>query len=474
VPFYRHSHKWQQVLGFPAAYGVTEKSHNLQTFAIADKSELRQYAGMTHVIPESKEEQAVDVAERSVPVTGGPTLRPPRIDSVDLLRGLVMVIMVLDHVRDFAFSGTLHGNSPTDLAHASAAVFLTRWITHFCAPAFVFLAGTSAYLQQLRGVSRPALARFLVTRGLWLIVLELTVVRFGKEFSLSQVGLGVLWALGCSMMVLAGLLYLPRWAIGAFGLALVFGHNLFDRFGAVSATHGRGQPSVAATTPGGAIWSLLHVQGAIVPFGPSGPRIGVGYPLVPWIGIIALGYLFGTVYAWDATRRRTLLVRLGMVITVAFVVFRGINLYGDASPWSTQASTVMTVLSFLNVTKYPPSLLFLLMTLGPVIMALAWLERPFRSRVAGDLVTFGRVPLFYYVTQWYVAHLLTLGLSFAMSRPTAYLLGSSAATAPAGAGFGLGVTLMIYLASILVLYPLCVWYGGVKRRRRDLWWLSYL
>jgi uncharacterized membrane protein len=318
------------------------------------------------------------------------------------------------------------------------------------------------------------LARFLLIRGLWLIVLELTVVRFGKDFSFSQVGLGVLWALGCSMIVLAGLLYLPHWAIAMFGLTLVFGHNLFDRFGAVSATHGRGQASAVAATSGGAIWSLLHVQGAIVPFGPSGPRIGVGYPLVPWIGIIALGYLFGAVYASDATRRRTLLVRLGMVITVAFVVFRGINLYGDASPWSPQASTVMTVLSFLNVTKYPPSLLFLLMTLGPVIMALAWLERPFRSRVAGDLVTFGRVPLFYYVAQWYVAHLLTLGLSFAMSRPTAYLLGSSAATAPAGAGFGLGATFTIYLASIIVLYPFCVWYGGVKRRRRDLWWLSYL
>lgn len=430
--------------------------------------------GMAHGITDCREERGIEVAQHSVPASGGSTLRPPRIESVDLLRGLVMVIMVLDHVRDFAFSGTLHGNSPTDLTHASAAVFLTRWITHFCAPAFVFLAGTSACLQRLRGVSRSALARFLLIRGLWLIVLELTVVRFGKDFSFSQVGLGVLWALGCSMIVLAGLLYLPHWAIAMFGLTLVLGHNLFDRFGRVSATHGRGQASAVAATSGGAIWSLLHVQGAIVPFGPSGPRIGVGYPLVPWIGIIALGYLFGAVYAWDATRRRTLLVRLGMVITVAFVVFRGINLYGDASPWSPQASTVMTVLSFLNVTKYPPSMLFLLMTLGPVIMALAWLERPFRSRVAGDLVTFGRVPLFYYVAQWYVAHLLTLGLSFAMSRPTAYLLGGSAATAPAGAGFGLGTTFMIYLTSIVVLYPLCVWYGGVKHRRRDLWWLSYL
>ncbi len=429
---------------------------------------------MNHVITEWQEACALDVAQHSVPASGGPTLRPPRIDSVDLLRGLVMVIMVLDHVRDFAFSGTLHGNSPTDLAHASAAVFLTRWITHFCAPAFVFLAGTSACLQRLRGVSRPALARFLITRGFWLIVLEVTVVRFGKDFSFSQVGLGVLWALGCSMIVLAGLLYLPHWAIVAFGLALVLGHNLFDRFGAVSAAHGRGQPSVAAATPGGAIWSLLHVQGAILPFGPSGPRIGIGYPLVPWIGVIALGYLFGTVYSWEAARRRALLVRLGLAITTAFLVLRWINMYGDASPWSTQARPVMTALSFLNATKYPPSLLFLLMTLGPAITALAWLERPFRGRVARDLVTFGRVPLFYYLTQWYVAHLLTLGLSFAMGRPTAYLLGGGAATASAGAGFGLGTTFMIYVVSIVVLYPLCVWYGGVKNRRRDLWWLSYL
>ena len=443
-------------------------------FAIADKSGLRQYAGMTHGITDCREERGIDVAQHSVPASGGSTPRPPRIDSVDLLRGLVMVIMVLDHVRDFAFSGTLHGNSPTDLAHASAAVFLTRWITHFCAPVFVFLAGSSACLQRLRGVSRPALARFLVTRGLWLIVLELTVVRFGKDFSFTQVGLGVLWALGCSMIALAGLLYLPQWAVATFGLTLVFGHNLFDRFGAVSATHGRGQASAVAATPGGSLWSLLHVQGVILPFGPSGPRIGVGYPLVPWIGVIALGYLFGTLYAWDAARRRALLVRLGLALTAAFVLLRGINLYGDASPWSTQSRAVLTVLSFLNVTKYPPSLLFLLMTLGPAITALAWLERPFRGRVARDLVTFGRVPLFYYVMQWYVAHLLTLGLSFAMSKPTAYLLGGSATTAPLGAGFGLGTTFTIYLASILVLYPLCVWYGGVKQRRRDLWWLSYL
>ncbi|HTT19703.1 MAG TPA: heparan-alpha-glucosaminide N-acetyltransferase domain-containing protein [Candidatus Sulfotelmatobacter sp.] len=430
---------------------------------------------MGNGIADLQKELTIECAEQSAPVSPGPTLRPARIESVDLLRGLVMVIMVLDHVRDFAFSGTLHGNSPTDLTQATAAVFLTRWITHFCAPAFVFLAGTGAYLQLLRGVSRPALGRFLVTRGLWLIVLELTVVRFGKEFSLFPVGLGVLWVLGCSMIILAGLLYLPRWAVATFGLALVFGHNFFDRFGAVAATHGRSQPLAAAATLGGALWRVLHVPGAILPFGPSGVRVSIGYPLVPWIGVIALGYLFGTVYGWEAPQRRALLVRLGWALTGAFVVLRGINMYGDASPWSKQANMVTTLLSFLNVTKYPPSLLFLLMTLGPMIAALAWMERPFKSRLARDLVTFGRVPLFYYVMQWYVAHLLTLGLSFVAGKPTAYLPGGgwSAAT-PTGAGFGLGITYLIYVASIGALYPICVWYGGVKQRRRDLWWLSYL
>ena len=396
---------------------------------------------------------------------------PSRIVSVDLLRGLVMVIMVLDHVRDFAFSGTLHGHSPTDLGQASFAVFMTRWITHFCAPVFVFLAGTGTYLQEMRGTAGPALARFLVTRGVWLILLELTVVRFAKNSSLLPVGLGVLWVLGCSMIVLAAFLCLPRWFVATFGLTLVLGHNLFDRFGVVSATHGRGQPLNVVTNSGQAVWSVLHVSRVISPFGPEAFRIQVGYPLVPWVGVMALGYLFGQVYTWEADRRRTLLLRLGGVLTAAFVALRAINLYGDPTPWDAQASPIMTVASFLNTTKYPPSLLFLLMTMGPAIAALAWFERPLSSRGAKNLVAFGRVPLFFYLLQWYVAHLLTLAFSVLAGKPTAYLLQPGPGSP--GDGFGLGFTYLIYFASIAVLYPICVWFGEVKRRRRDIWWLTY-
>src|SRR5688572_11376707 len=301
-----------------------------------------------------------------------PTKR--RIDSIDLLRGIVMVIMMLDHTRDFVHRDVLLGFDPTDLSKTNLILFFTRWITHFCAPIFVFLAGTSTYLQFVRGKSKGDLSRFLVTRGLWLIFLEFTVIRISVTFNFDYRFLGmlqVIWVIGVSMIVLAALIHLPLRLVGAFGIAMIVLHNLLDRF------HVQGWQGPNSPVPGfGAkLFILLHQPFEPVPVvGFPSPVIFVIYPLIPWVGVMAAGYAFGAIYKWDAQRRGRWLVRLGILATVLFVVLRAINLYGDPSHWSRQGTFVFTILSFLNTTKYPPSLLFLLMTLGPAFLALAGFE----------------------------------------------------------------------------------------------------
>ena len=408
-----------------------------------------------------------------------------RIDSIDLLRGIVMVIMMLDHTRDFIHSGSFLFD-PTDLSRTTVALFFTRWITHYCAPVFVFLAGTGAYLQFARGKSKPELSRFLVARGIWLIVLELTLVKFGMWFSLDLRMLGflqVIWVIGVSMIVLGALIYLPVKVVGAFGLLMIALHNLLDGFRVV----GWSGPDAAVPGLGAKLWMLLHQ--AFEPFpivGFPSPIVIVVYPLVPWIGVMAAGYAFGALYQMDAQRRRRWLLLIGGTATALFVLLRGINVYGDPSKWSTQKNAIFTVLSFLNTTKYPPSLLFLLMTLGPSILLLALFEsgsnealasvRSIGSRVREFFVTFGRVPLFFYLLQWYTAHLIAVLLSLAFGRPTERLFQSPldwTGPAPPGMGFNLAVVYLCWIAGVLLLYPLCKWFAGVKQRRRD-WWLSYL
>ncbi|MDQ3515561.1 MAG: heparan-alpha-glucosaminide N-acetyltransferase domain-containing protein [Gemmatimonadota bacterium] len=391
-----------------------------------------------------------------------------RIDSVDLLRGIVMVIMLLDHTRDFTHWGATQFD-PTDLARTSPALFLTRWITHYCAPIFVFLAGTGAFLQLSRGKTKPDLSRFLWTRGLWLILLEFTVIRFAVLFNLDYSFLGavqVIWALGWSMIFLAALIHLPLRVVGAFGVAMMLLHNLLDPI-QVPQWQGPGSPVPDAL---GKLWMVLHQQGAFPVAGFPSPVVYVLYPLIPWIGVMAAGYAFGAVYELDPARRKAILFRLGFAATAAFIVVRALNVYGDPSRWSVQKSGLFTVLSFLNVTKYPPSLLFLLMTLGPALIALWLFERPVRNAIARALITFGRVPMFFYVLQWYTAHLMGVLLHVAAGKP---LYSPGPGPAPANFGFGLGVTYAAWIAGTLLLYPLCRWFAGVKARRRD-WWLSYL
>lgn len=405
-----------------------------------------------------------------------------RIDSIDLLRGLVMVVMMLDHTRDFMHSAAFQFD-PTDLTRTNVALFFTRWITHYCAPVFVFLAGTGAYLQFARGKSKRDLSRFLITRGLWLIVLEFTLVRLGATFSLDYRFLGmmqVIWVIGVSMIVLAGLIHLPLRVVAVFAVAMIALHNLLDRV----HVQGWQGPGTAVPSYGTKLFIILHQPFEPFPIvGWPSPVVFVLYPLVPWLGVMAAGYAFGVIYQWDAARRRHLLLRLGGATTLLYIIVRAINLYGDPSPWSQQSTMLFTVLSFLNTTKYPPSLLFLLMTLGPAMLALVWFESPDFTRVAapvaGELrnffVIFGRVPLFFYLLQWPTAHLIAVIVHAAAGKPWRWMFGSliGVEPPPPGVGFNLAVVYACWLVGVLLLYPLCKWFAGVKARRRD-WWLSYL
>jgi uncharacterized membrane protein len=415
-------------------------------------------------------------AVSAAPIAGA-MYRPPtrqRVDSIDLLRGLVMVIMMLDHTRDF-FSAVAHRYDPTDLTHTSAALFLTRWITHYCAPVFFFLAGTGALLRRERGATAGEMTRFLVSRGVWLLVLEFTVVRFGITFDLHLHdfnGAQTIWALGWSMIVLGLLVHLPLWLIGAFGVSMIALHNAFD--GIKAPLWSPGMPDLALSQK---LILVLHQQGQLAVGGAEGPVLLTVYPLVPWIGVMAAGYAFGRLYTMDAPRRRRLLLALGGALVAVFILLRASNLYGDPSTWAVQSSAGFTVQSFLDVTKYPPSLLYLCMTLGPAILLLAFAERERRGHLGEALVTFGRVPLLFYLLQWYVAHLMALATFKLMGQPTGVLFGSPIRVIPAselaGIGFSLPVVYLFWIIGVLLIYPLCKRFAAVKKRRND-WWLGYL
>jgi uncharacterized membrane protein len=391
----------------------------------------------------------------------------PRLDSVDFVRGVVMAVMALDHVRDF-FHVYAKSFDPLDPSKTWTALFFTRWVTHFCAPTFVFLAGTGAFLSTRRGKTKRELSWFLLTRGLWLVLLELTLVRLGWFFNfdyhLSMVQ--VIWAIGWSMVVLAGLVFLPTRVIAAFGLALICLHNLLDGWKAESFGALRW------------LWVLLHEQNVLAPRGDV--FVFVAYPLVPWVGVMAAGYAFGQLLTLGRERRRRVLLTVGGSTVALFVVLRWLNVYGDPTPWASQARGAWyTFLSFLNTQKYPPSLLFLLMTLGPSVIAVALFDR---GREPGALtkpfVVFGRVPLFYYLLHVPLIHLVAVVFSYAEYGRAEWLFlnwppPGAPQLEPAGYGYDLWVVYLVWLGVVLALYPLCRWFAGVKRRRRDAW-LSYL
>jgi uncharacterized membrane protein len=372
-----------------------------------------------------------------------------------------MIVMALDHIRDFFHSGAMHFQ-PEDLTRTTPALFLTRWITHICAPVFMFTAGSSAFLWLSRNRTRPQLSRFLWSRGLWLILLELTAVRFAFSFGAGPVILTVLWALGWSMAILGLLIYLPVSLLAVVSLATIALHNLGDPIKASSFGAAAG------------LWTVLHQPGMLRVGGMSAL---VAYPLIPWFAVMAAGFCFGRVLLLDRERRRRWMIRIGLSATIAFLLLRGINKYGDPQPWSGSAPLTIA-LSFLRCTKYPPSLDFLLMTLGPALLLLAWFEGVRISDV-NPLLVFGRVPLFYFVIHLYVIHGLAVLFALIRYGGAAFMfqplpsMGGSLKNYPADFGYGLGVVYLVWFAVVALLYPLCLWFARLKNRRSD-WWLGYL
>jgi uncharacterized membrane protein len=370
--------------------------------------------------------------------------------AIDVVRGAVMVLMAVDHVR--VYSGVPAGGP-------DPAVFFTRWITHFCAPAFVFLAGTSAYLYGKRHRDLP---RFLLTRGLWLVVLELTVIRvfwtFNFDFAHYMLA-GVIWVIGWSMILMAGLVRMPVGVVAAVGAVIVFAHNAVG-------------PSImkavgdAPEGPAGALGKILYVGFYSGPVGP----LSILYSIVPWVGVMALGYAFGTIAGMEASVRRRRCLAIGFSAIALFVILRGFNLYGDPRPWSAN------LLSFLNTTKYPASLSFLLMTLGPTIAVLPLFDAA-RGAAARALTTFGRVPFFFYLLHIPLIHGLALLVSSVRSpASTAWLFANhpmGSPEAPEGYRWSLGLLYAIWALAIVILYFACRWYAGVKARRSDPW-LKYI
>ena len=391
-----------------------------------------------------------------------------RLVSVDVLRGFVMVLMALDHTRDFLTSLRF---SPEDLAHTYGALFFTRFVTHYCAPVFAFLAGTGAYLATRRGKSIGQVSKFFVTRGLWLVLLELTIVDFGWGFRPWAHG-GVIWILGWSMVAMGAIVWLPvRW-IAALGLGMIATHNLLDRI------------DPAAFGKFYWVWMLLHSPGRI-PI-TNHFTFSVRYVLIPWVGVMAAGFAFGTVLL--RPDRRKWILRIGVAATALFFVLRAINLYGNgvaglafgypraAGPWSVQPTLTLSVISFFNTLKYPPSLDYLLMTLGPSLLLLGLLDRTTAQRgLSRILLVFGRVPLFYYVLHLYLLGALARVLAVAFHQPVwrATVI-ADFAQRPPGYGHSLPFIYAMWILVVVILYLPCRWFMDFRGRHRDWGWLSYL
>ena len=378
-----------------------------------------------------------------------------------------MIIMALDHVRDFVHAGAMTF-SPEDLARTTPLLFFTRWVTHICAPTFFLLAGFGAFFRLQRTGSKNELSWFLLTRGLWLILVELTLMRLAMNFTLSSVYpllLLILWALGLAMMALAALIHLPARALALFSLAIIASHNLLD--GIQAQQFGNVAP----------LWNILHQQGV---FRLAGMVVVVAYPVLPWIGVMAAGFCAGELFWLEPARRRRVFVTIGVACLALFAVLRGLNGYGDPVPWSGQATTSMTVVSFFRVTKYPPSLDFLLMTIGPAFLALAALDGRSLSP-ANALLAIGRVPFFYYVVHFWAIHLVASAMAWIRygTASIAYFfhplpsMGGPRQLFPADFGYPLWVTYAVWIAVVCAMYPLCLWFSRLKSRRRE-WWVSYL
>lgn len=383
-----------------------------------------------------------------------------RIESVDLLKGLVMVVMALDHVRDY-FHYSAFMFDPADPTQSNLPIFFTRWITHFCAPAFSFLAGLSAFMVGKRK-TKNELSVFLLKRGLWLVFIELTIVGFAWYFDVQfrTFSLLVIWSLGISMMVLAVLIYLPRKFVLIFSFLLICGHNLFDD----------------VHFSGNVLWAIIHEQ--LFYKLSDNTQLLIGYPVVPWIAVMSLGYYFGWMYdkSFDSNERRKLFNLIGVSALTAFVILRFTNYYGDTNDFKYYESFSQGIISFLNPTKYPPSLLYLLMTLGATFLFLANTEK-LKGRVVDFFCTFGRVPFFYYILHLYIIHIAALMFAhlsgFGLNK---LILSTWIGFEPDMKGYGVSLLVVyaVWAVIILLLYPLCKAFDNYKQVNKEQWWLSYL
>lgn len=382
-----------------------------------------------------------------------------RVSSIDLLKGMVMVIMALDHTRDY-FHASAFLFDPTDPTQTSPAIFFTRWITHFCAPIFSFLAGASAFIAGRRK-TKSELSGFLLKRGLWLIFIELTIVNFAWYFDIyfRSPTLVVIWALGWSMIVLAAMVHLPKNAILIISLLIIIGHNALD----------------GIHIKGSVLWAILH-DGGLFPF--NGYNIYFGYPLIPWIAVMPLGYYFGSYYnpEYDSYKRQTIFNRIGLTSIALFFVVRYSNIYGNPSPWKDYPGLIKDTFSFMDPNKYPPSLLYLLMTLGAAFLFLANSEN-LKGKIVNFFSTFGRVPFFYYILHIYLIHLAALVTAEICGFGwKSMLLSDWVSFVPAlkGFGFPLWVVYVVWIGIIVLAYPLCKKFDDYKKNNRHKWWLSYL
>lgn len=388
--------------------------------------------------------------------------RSYRVESIDVLRGLLMLLMAIDHTRDYFSSAPI---DPADPVHSWPALFLTRWITHLCAPGFILLAGASVYLQRQRK-SAATLTRSLIQRGLWLILLEITVVSFGWSFGFGMPILQVIWVIGISMIVLAGLQWLPLPAVAAFGLIVIFSHDLFDRI------HARNLGNWSDA------WEILHERGVLTFH--AHPVAIYGYPVIPWVGVVALGYCFGSIVMRNPKERQQISALVGTASLGLFALLRFTHGYGDPGPGFAYLGTPShTAMSFLSVQKYPPSLHYLLATLGIVLLLFALFDKlviaGWLGRLRAFLNVYGRVPFFFYIAHIFVIHALALGVAFITNPDWRFWITPDVVFTRHfnGWGYSLPIVYSIWIFVVLALYPLCVWFSGLKDRRNN-WWLSYL
>ncbi len=387
-----------------------------------------------------------------------------RIQSIDILRGFVMLIMAIDHVRDF-FHVTAFTDSPTNLDTTTPQLFFTRWITHFCAPTFVFLSGTSAFLAGQRK-SKKELSAFLIKRGLWLVLVENIVITLAFTFNplYNLLIWQVIWAIGWSMIILGVLVRTSTKIIVALGFIIVFGHDIIDYI------------HIPQQGTEHTLMSILFVAfGTQLKYGNQRFIFDL-YAIIPWTGVMLLGYGFGTFFKqnYDALKRRKIILNLGFAVTIFFIVIRFINIYGDPVHWSTQKNGLYTLLSFLNASKYPPSLCYTTMTLGPALIFLSLIETV-QNKFTNVLSMYGRVPFFYYILHFYLIHVICVILFFATGHTSKDIidLNTPFLFRPQHFGFGLPIVYAIWLFVILVLYKPCKWFDQYRKSHHQ-WWLSYV